>query len=96
MRFGKEFHIHLAGIILKNYNPILWNQWKGFVVEMDGGFLDALENGSLYLVSDGSYQRDVDPFVCSLLKITAPGCAMVTCGEVRSCPSGGKRGVEVR
>ena len=34
--------------------------------EEDGWWIqDALINGTLYLVSDGSYQKDVDPDVCS-------------------------------
>ena len=50
--------------ILRSWpNPGLWNDLE---CDDDGWWiLDALKNETLYLVSDGSYQREVDPEVCS-------------------------------
>ena len=50
--------------ILRSWpNPGLWDNLE---CDGDGWWIEeALHGGSLYLVSDGSYQRDVDPEVCS-------------------------------
>ena len=53
----------IPDILRSWHNPGLWNQLE---CDDDGWWIkDALLQGSLYLVSDGSYQRDVDPEVCS-------------------------------
>ena len=53
----------IPDILRSQDNPDLW---KHLVCEEDGWWIrDALINGTLYLVSDGSYQKDVDPDVCS-------------------------------
>ena len=63
--------------ILRSWlNPGLWNDLE---CDDDGWWiLDALRNETLYLVSDGSYQRKVDPQVCS-------------CAFTAECKASGKK-----
>ena len=53
----------IPDILRSWHNPGLWDNLE---CDGDGWWIEeALNNGSLYLVSDGSYQREVDPDVCS-------------------------------
>ena len=53
----------IPDILRSQDNPDLW---KHLDCEEDGWWIrDALLNGTLFLASDGSYQPDVDPNVCS-------------------------------